>query len=388
MNDDLRKRFQDAAHSVAPPPVAEILERARGVHQRRVRKVAGGGTLLLVIVLLAGFLAFRPGKSPAVNVATGPSPAVPAPTTTATSTPTPSLAVESPMPSATSAGAASQIPLQSVRWAVAVLPPLGCGYPPGSTTTAQVFQVSYVQPAPGLNLAVVLATCTAGAGTPSKGLYVYDRATSITQAHLFQTLVDPSLERQSYSFTVSGSTISMREAAYSSWNNVPQCCPDLDFTVKWTWVNQRYVGSPSATSELNPLRVTVTSTSPSANVGSTVGYTVSVADSGATPVSNVQVDLVLPLPPCSGEGCGAGQYALAWESGSPSCSNDPSFGEIVCRLADLSPGSSGVVSFTMRVETYLNPLTFQPVVFAVLSGGAGSSPRLSAEASATISVQH
>ncbi|MGH2719364.1 MAG: hypothetical protein ACRDJU_12395, partial [Actinomycetota bacterium] len=217
MNDDLQKRFQDAANSVAPAPVPDILKRAGRLHQRRVRQVAGGGTAFLVLALLAGFFAFGPGGSRGVNVSTGRSPGAPATTATATSSPAPSPAVESPQPSPTPAGAASPVPLQSVRWPVAVLPPLGCGYPAGSTTTARVLQVSYVQPQPGRNLALVLATCTSGAGTPARGLYVYDGATSTTQAHLLQTLVDPSLERQSDSFTVSGSTVRMREAAYSSW---------------------------------------------------------------------------------------------------------------------------------------------------------------------------
>jgi hypothetical protein len=267
-----------------------------------------------------------------------------------------------------------------VNWAVAVLPPLNCAHPEESPPPATLFQVSYVEPEAGKSLAVVLASCTTGAGVPPVGFFVYDGATSTTNAHLFEVLLDPDLDRQANSFTLNGSTISMTQDAYSS-GKVPRCCPDLESAVQWNWVDGTYQGIPAAAVGTAPLGITVMPSSPTAKVGDNIIYTVAVENHGLVPVTDVHVIPEPTLLPCSGDCHGA--EALAWQPGSPNCGPDDIavFG-VSCKVGTLVRGASARVSITMLVKSYLNPLTFEPVVVGVMPAG-----RTFRTGAATVAVQ-
>ncbi|MFJ4650475.1 serine/threonine-protein kinase [Nocardia sp. NPDC088792] len=143
--------------------------------------------------------------------------------------------------STASSSSATQIALEAVNWGAAVGPMLNCGgYPSGEGVGTVVKQVSYADPAPDTHLAIVLANCDAGAGSPPANLMVFDRADSAKSAHLLETLMNPKFEAAlANSFTSAGTTIQMPVYEYSS-AGVPNCCPDKHFTVKWEWQGTSY----------------------------------------------------------------------------------------------------------------------------------------------------
>ena len=147
----------------------------------------------------------------------------------------PFLAVSSP-----ASASGNGLSLSSENWRAVVgrqMKP-ACGSTIRGPFPVQVQKVTVSDPAPGVQLAIVLARCAGAGGAPS-GLYVYDRALADTRAHLLEVLLAPSLDRQANSFTADGAKVTMREVGYSS-SDVPRSTPDLHYEEVWKWTNNRY----------------------------------------------------------------------------------------------------------------------------------------------------
>lgn len=117
--------------------------------------------------------------------------------------------------------------LKDVDWQ-AVAYPLACAK--GET----ILQVDYGQPASGASVAVVLATCSHGAGSPPTGLYVFDRATSTTAPHLLVTLAQGHTPEVA-SFRLVGPVLTATAETYPS--SGPFCCATGTTTLQWKWAN-------------------------------------------------------------------------------------------------------------------------------------------------------
>jgi hypothetical protein len=124
-----------------------------------------------------------------------------------------------------------------VQWD-AVRYPLDCG---GSGT--KVLKVVMTTPTPAVHLAVIMAACDAGAGSPPRSIFVYDRADTPTTPHLSQTLSQDDGRRLTAAVAASGADITTSGSTYSS-TSVPRCCPDGTFTARWTWSGQTYTRVP------------------------------------------------------------------------------------------------------------------------------------------------
>lgn len=107
--------------------------------------------------------------------------------------------------------------------------PMDCG-----STGAKVLDQRLATPQSGHHVAVVLAACDAGAGSPPRSIFVYDSATSATQPHLLQTLSTDGLSRMTGTIRADGATVVASGTSYSD-DTVPRCCPDGTFTTSWTW---------------------------------------------------------------------------------------------------------------------------------------------------------
>lgn len=162
---------------------------------------------------------------------------IPSPSSTSTtladsSTTTPNGTGSSP------SSAGQGVPLGTVEWS-RVTYPVECGtkaHPLGY----RVLKVSYSNPAPHRQAAIVLVNCNTGAGTPPVDLFVYSGASTVTAPRLLQVLISSrSKNYQANGFTVSGSTITMAAASFSS-AQVPQCCPNVHSVLHWTWNGDMY----------------------------------------------------------------------------------------------------------------------------------------------------
>ena len=156
-----------------------------------------------------------------------------------TTAPAPATTIGSTVP-------ATAIALSAVRWDQ-VTYPLQCGTTLQGPTPTQVLAVVYPQVNPGTQVAAVLVACHAGAGTPPRVLYVFDRASSPTTPHLLQTLSDDNRSttptRVTNTISASGPDITSSGSLYSS-PNIPRCCPDGTFTARWTWTGSGYRQAP------------------------------------------------------------------------------------------------------------------------------------------------
>lgn len=134
----------------------------------------------------------------------------------------------------TTAAPQTGVALASVDWD-AVAYPIDCG----SATGIKVHDTFLVTPHPGHLVAVVLASCDAGAGSPPRSIFVYDGATSAIKPRLHQTLAADGLAHFTTRLRVEGSTVVATGSSYSS-DSVPRCCPDGTFTSRWTWSGNAY----------------------------------------------------------------------------------------------------------------------------------------------------
>lgn len=128
--------------------------------------------------------------------------------------------------------------LESVDWAK-VRYPFDCGETLQGAVGWRVWDVAYAKPASGAEMALVLVTCNAGAGTPPIALLVYDRADSATSAHLAQTLVRTDDNWQANHVVDDAGAVSIPVHGFSS-AEIPRCCPDLSATLTWRWNGNSY----------------------------------------------------------------------------------------------------------------------------------------------------
>lgn len=126
------------------------------------------------------------------------------------------------------------IDLSAVAWD-SVDYPIDCG--PGAA--AELLDVRVAMPEPSRQVAVVMAACEAGAGSPPRTVFVYDWADAVTTPHLLQTLAIDGSQRLTERFDVEGASVVATGASYSS-SEVPRCCPDGTFSMRWTWSGDGY----------------------------------------------------------------------------------------------------------------------------------------------------
>lgn len=207
---------------VRPPGIDEdALERVRrrvNVRRRRRRgtSVLAGAALLV----LAGTFALNSGGSERVKITAAPS------TSPAPGTVTSEVSTSSPP--------AGGVDLATVRWE-AVAYPVDCG----PTTGTRVLEVQLAQPDALQRVALVMVACDAGAGSPPRTILVFDRADSPSTPHLAQILAQDGLDRITSTMTVQGATVATAGGTYSS-AAIPRCCPDGEFTARWSWNGTRY----------------------------------------------------------------------------------------------------------------------------------------------------
>lgn len=137
-------------------------------------------------------------------------------------------------PATTARADAPSIDLRTVSWSATAFP-LGC-----DDIGVDVLQVEYAEPSPGTQVAIVMVACSAGAGSPPRGVFVFDSAATDTAPHLLQTLSEDDATRLTGSIEVHGDAVDTSGSTYSS-ANVPRCCPDGTFTARWRWSEGSYV---------------------------------------------------------------------------------------------------------------------------------------------------
>ena len=208
----------------------EALERVRQQVSRVKRRRAAGGAAaaaaVLIIVGIATAVAIRSSGDRHLEVTAGGGATTTRPDSTLPSTTVPAVTT-SPAPSSTD--------LAAVHWDT-VAYPIDCG--PNFGT--KLLKVVIAVPDPAHRVAVVLAACNAGAGSPPRSVFVYDRADSPTAPHLRQLLTrDDQLRRLTGTLTADGASVTTTGGTYSS-GKIPRCCPDGTFTAHWTWNGQDY----------------------------------------------------------------------------------------------------------------------------------------------------
>jgi hypothetical protein len=107
----------------------------------------------------------------------------------------------------------------------------------------RIVQIAYPQPAPGLNVAIVMVECNSGAGTPPVELLVYRGASSPLAPHLTQTLISVSSHYQASRFSATAASLTVAANGFSSVA-VPNCCPDVHKTLNWHWTFSGYQPGP------------------------------------------------------------------------------------------------------------------------------------------------
>lgn len=233
---------------VEPPgPDRDALERVRRRGRIIRRRHAAIGTAVVAVVVLgiAGALALdhRPETddvrvtSRGDNIpSTAPTLPAPAPSVDSRTVPTDASPPSAPtttalQPTATSSG----VDLATVKWD-RVDYPIDCG----DRTGTKKLDMVLTSPEAGRRLAVVMAACDAGAGTPGRWIFVYDRADSPTTPHLSQVLTSDDDVHVTGTLSATGRTVTTTGSTYSS-SNVPRCCPDGTFTAHWRWNGSSYV---------------------------------------------------------------------------------------------------------------------------------------------------
>lgn len=270
-------------------------------------------------------------------------------------TPTPSLPVPSVSPTAE---VASGVPLASVDWTKAVNPELGCGaYPSGEQVDAGVDKVAYVEPVPGRRFAVVLAGCVTGAGSPPSGLFTYDRASSRSKAHLAQVLLSPDKGQLADSFTVGGPAIDMTVWDYSS-AALPRCCPDLQYTSRWTWSGDSWRGPVKVANVPGPWALKVTASPDPVGVGGELTYVLSVTNRGSTALTDARLSETFPA-------------GTVWVS-STACSA-PNGQNSECALGTLAPGASTTITIKVRVSEHRPMVVNRVMAFGNDAAGTHSA---------------
>jgi hypothetical protein len=216
---------------IDPPGSDEAaLERVR----RRVRiikrrRALGAAAAALLVVAGGAVVAIRTvsGGGSQLQITAGASTTQPPPPSIVSS-----LVPQTTSPPTTAFGSAD---LASVDWA-SVHYPIDCGVGWGT----KLLKVVMAAPDAAHRLAVVMAACDAGAGSPPRSIFVYDRADSAAIPHLSQTLAQDDPQHITGTLDATGANITTTGGTYSS-TNLPRCCPDGTFTSRWTWNGHTYV---------------------------------------------------------------------------------------------------------------------------------------------------
>lgn len=262
------------------------------------------------------------GCTSAVHTA---SPSTAAPTTSSSTV---------PPATATSPPAASRgVPLTSVNWSAAVRPAMQCATYDANASLglsdirASAYEVRYFAPAPGVDLAIVLARCVPGIGAPPAGLFAFDKATSSTSAHVYQVLIDPNRDLQASRFTINDPTITMAVSAYASSDG--DCCPSLRYQATWAWQNRAFAGIPPGVVQPSPLLAEVTTPPAPVRNGQPAQATVTVTNKGSVPITNLEIN------------GWNGATGLPYPTG-------------YWTLASLAPGRSATFTTTIQASQYTN----------------------------------
>lgn len=221
----LDRAIDEAAIDVTLPVVSVV---RRDAWSRRSRLVLTLAAVAAIAAIVGVILRVDTGGRHGVATTDAPTVASTTSSTVATTTTVPTTSTTAP----------SSVPLQSIRWASLVYPMTArCGNvfdPP-----VVVESVDYATPAAGVQLAVVVARCNAGAGSPTASVYVFNHAASAESPHLSQTLISDTDGWLAKAATIDGATISLPVHGYSS-ASVTHCCPDVEATLLWNWTGSQY----------------------------------------------------------------------------------------------------------------------------------------------------
>jgi hypothetical protein len=177
----------------------------------------------LTVLLLAAVAAVGcSGDDTAMDTATS--------QTTAGSSPSP---VASPSSSTGATASLASVDWQSIPY------PMDC-----DTVGTVPLDVAFAEPSRGVDVAVVLATCDAGAGSPPRGIFVYSAGRRSTEPQLEQTLSQDGWRTLTGAVRAEGGRLTATGSTYSS-RTLPRCCPDGTFTTRWSWDGSRYVEEAS-----------------------------------------------------------------------------------------------------------------------------------------------
>jgi hypothetical protein len=165
---------------------------------------------------------------------------------------TPAMAASS-LPSATVTASPSSTPsrvsLQRVDWSTLSYPveyPQNC--PVSGTLGSRFLGVVYATPQPGTTVALVLANCNLGAGTPPEALFMYDSAPSSSTPHLAQVLFNAhdgwlaAASNTNSAISVNGPGVSLAVAGYPTGQGFGGATPGptVRTTLSWTWQGSQY----------------------------------------------------------------------------------------------------------------------------------------------------
>jgi hypothetical protein len=192
---------------------------------------------------------------------------------------------------------------------------------------ARAFEVRYLAPAPSVNFAVVMARCAPGVGDPPIGLFVFDQATSLTVAKVYQVLIDPNRDMQASAFAITGSSVTVALRAYT--RSDPDCCPSLNYQAMWIWQDGSFTGRPPAVVTPSPLETKVSAPATPVTIGQPAQVSVTATNHGSIPITNLEID--------GWNGAGGIPYPTGYWS-----------------LAGLAPGRSVTVTATVRASQYTN----------------------------------
>jgi hypothetical protein len=177
------------------------------------------------------------------------------------------------------------------------------------------------------------------------GIWVFDSASSPTNAHLFQVLMDPGWFMDWGQLHVTARTISAE--IYSD-----TCCSGYayEYPATWKWNGTRYVGNPAVYTGPSPLRLSISHPVGVAHLGHLVRYRLTVSDVGLLPVSELQpfVSGLVPEQPllrCE-LGCNPGTLEpgesehMVWAGPAITA---PLFGEIFDTVGNISTGNMKLI---------------------------------------------
>lgn len=230
---------------------------------------------------------------------------------------------------------AKEFPLTSVNWTKVMNRAL-CE--PGSGAAVIV---RYVRPRGSSPLALVQAECSAGAGYPPSSLWLFNTASSPTDAHLMQRLLAPGWFMELGNVHAGGQQISAEVD-----QDMGGCCFSYRYGYKatWRWDDNHYVGEPAQYTGPSPLQVTVSHSRAAVRLGQRPTFSIRVRNDSRLTVSDVEV--------APGPSLAKGVNLKCWQS--------------ACPLGTLHPGQTGRITWSAAANT--------APVFAATFAAGGNVP--------------